>query len=62
MEMPSTLEGAEAALKKHEDFMTMMDASEDKIVGVEEAGRRLISDGNVNTQRILERVNSLDDR
>lgn len=61
-EMPATLEGAEAAIKKQEDFMTTMDANEDKINGVVEAGRRLASDGNVNAERIQEKVSSIDDR
>ncbi len=61
-EMPTTLEGAEAAIKKQEDFMTTMDANEDKINGVVEAGRRLASDGNINAERIQERVTSIDDR
>lgn len=60
--MPTTLEGAEAAIKKQEDFMTTMDANEDKINGVVEAGRRLASDGNINADRIQERVTSIDDR
>lgn len=60
--MPATLEGAEAAIKKQEDFMTTMDANEDKINGVVEAGRRLASDGNVNAERIQEKVSSIDDR
>ncbi|XP_068455690.1 spectrin beta chain, non-erythrocytic 1-like isoform X2 [Clinocottus analis] len=61
-EMPATLEGAEAAIKKQEDFMTTMDANEDKLNGVVEAGRRLASDGNINAERIQERVASVDDR
>uniref|UniRef100_A0AAQ6IQE6 Spectrin beta chain n=1 Tax=Anabas testudineus TaxID=64144 RepID=A0AAQ6IQE6_ANATE len=61
-EMPTTLEGAEAAIKKQEDFMTTMDANEDKINSVVEAGRRLASDGNINSDRIQERVASIDDR
>ncbi|KAI3352715.1 hypothetical protein L3Q82_020167 [Scortum barcoo] len=61
-EMPTTLEGAEAAIKKQEDFMTTMDANEDKINGVVEAGRRLANDGNINAERIQERVTSVDDR
>uniref|UniRef100_A0A4X1WCA4 Spectrin beta chain n=1 Tax=Sus scrofa TaxID=9823 RepID=A0A4X1WCA4_PIG len=44
-EMPTTLEGAEAAIKKQEDFMTTMDANEEKINAVVETGRRLVSDG-----------------
>lgn len=42
--------------------MTTMDANEDKINGVVEAGRRLASDGNVNAERIQEKVSSIDDR
>ncbi|XP_058495768.1 spectrin beta chain, non-erythrocytic 1-like isoform X2 [Solea solea] len=61
-EMPATLEGAEAAIKKQEDFMTTMDANEEKINGVVEAGRRLASDGNINADRIQERVASIDNR
>uniref|UniRef100_A0AAY4B1H6 Spectrin beta chain n=1 Tax=Denticeps clupeoides TaxID=299321 RepID=A0AAY4B1H6_9TELE len=61
-EMPTTLEGAEAAIKKQEDFMTTMDANEDKINSVVEAGRRLASDGNVNAEKIQERATSIDDR
>uniref|UniRef100_A0A8C2DNE4 Spectrin beta chain n=1 Tax=Cyprinus carpio TaxID=7962 RepID=A0A8C2DNE4_CYPCA len=61
-EMPTTLEGAEAAIKKQEDFMTTMDANEDKINSVVEAGRRLASDGNINADRIQERAASIDDR
>ncbi|KAK2824698.1 hypothetical protein Q5P01_021873 [Channa striata] len=61
-EMPTTLEGAEAAIKKQEDFMTTMDANEEKISSVVETGRRLVTDGNVNTERIQEKVDSIDQR
>uniref|UniRef100_A0A674DZJ1 Spectrin beta, non-erythrocytic 1 n=1 Tax=Salmo trutta TaxID=8032 RepID=A0A674DZJ1_SALTR len=61
-EMPTTLEGAEGAIKQQEDFMTTMDANEEKINGVVEAGRRLASDGNINADRIQERAMSIDDR
>lgn len=61
-EMPTTLEGAEAAIKKQEDFMTTMDANDDKINAVVETGRRLVSDGNINSDKIQEKVDSIDDR
>nr|XP_057921393.1 spectrin beta chain, non-erythrocytic 1-like isoform X1 [Doryrhamphus excisus] len=61
-EMPTTLDGAEAAIRKQEDFMTTMDANEDKINCVVETGRRLASHGNINAERIRERVTSVDDR
>ncbi|KAJ8387309.1 hypothetical protein AAFF_G00158050 [Aldrovandia affinis] len=61
-EMPTTLEAAEGAIKKQEDFMTTMDANEEKINAVVETGRRLVSDGNINAERIQEKVDSIDDR
>ncbi|XP_063047258.1 spectrin beta chain, non-erythrocytic 1-like isoform X3 [Engraulis encrasicolus] len=61
-EMPATLEAAEAAIKKQEDFMTTMDANEEKINAVVETGRRLVSDGNASADRIQEKVDSIDDR
>ena len=50
--MPDTLEAAEAAIKKQEDFMTTMDANEEKINAVVETGRRLVCDGNISADRI----------
>ncbi|XP_061823762.1 spectrin beta chain, non-erythrocytic 1 isoform X1 [Nerophis lumbriciformis] len=61
-EMPTTLEGAQAAIKKQEDFMTTMDANEEKISGVVDTGRRLVTDGNINTERIQDKVDSIDQR
>uniref|UniRef100_A0A3B3UXJ7 Uncharacterized protein n=1 Tax=Poecilia latipinna TaxID=48699 RepID=A0A3B3UXJ7_9TELE len=53
-ELPTTLQGAEGAIKKQEDFMTTMDANEEKINGVVEAGRRLAGDGNINADLFVE--------
>ncbi|XP_038847904.1 spectrin beta chain, non-erythrocytic 1-like [Salvelinus namaycush] len=61
-EMPTTLEGAEGAIKKQEDFMTTMDANEEKINAVVDTGRRLVSDKNINADRIQEKVDSIDER
>nr|XP_046186100.1 spectrin beta chain, non-erythrocytic 1-like isoform X1 [Oncorhynchus gorbuscha] len=61
-EMATTLEGAEVAIKQQEDFMTTMDANEEKINSVVEAGRRLATDGNINADRIQERAASIDNR
>lgn len=60
--MPATLEGAEGAIKKQEDFMTTMDANEEKINGVVETGRRLVSEGNISAERIQEKVVSIEER
>ncbi|KAK1882771.1 Spectrin beta chain non-erythrocytic 1 [Dissostichus eleginoides] len=47
-EMPTSLQGAEEAIKKHEDFLTTTEASEEKIHGVGEAGRHLKNKENAN--------------
>ncbi|XP_031712808.1 spectrin family protein isoform X2 [Anarrhichthys ocellatus] len=61
-EMPTSLQGAEEAIKKHEDFLTTTEASEEKITGVVEAGRRLINDSNANSDKIQEKVDSIQER
>ncbi|XP_054482562.1 spectrin family protein isoform X3 [Anoplopoma fimbria] len=61
-EMPTSLQGAEGAIKKHEDFLTTTEASEEKITGVVEAGRRLINDSNANADKIQEKVDSIQER
>lgn len=61
-EMPTSLQGAEEAIKKYEDFLTTTEASEEKITGVVDAGRRLINDGNANSDKIQEKVDSIQER
>uniref|UniRef100_A0A673HMK3 Spectrin beta chain n=1 Tax=Sinocyclocheilus rhinocerous TaxID=307959 RepID=A0A673HMK3_9TELE len=61
-EMPSSLQGAVEAIKKHEDFLTTMEANEEKINGVVESGRRLISDGNTYADKIQEKTDSIQER
>ncbi|KAM4545596.1 spectrin family protein isoform 1-T1 [Odontesthes bonariensis] len=61
-EMPTSLQAAEEAIKKHEDFLTTTEASEEKITGVVEAGRRLINDSNANSDKIQEKVDSIQER
>uniref|UniRef100_A0A4W6CE88 Spectrin beta chain n=1 Tax=Lates calcarifer TaxID=8187 RepID=A0A4W6CE88_LATCA len=61
-EMPTSLQGAEEAIKKHEDFLTTTEASEEKITGVVEVGRRLINDSNANSDKIQEKVDSIQER
>ncbi|XP_029703766.1 spectrin family protein isoform X1 [Takifugu rubripes] len=61
-EMPTSLQGAEEAIKKHEDFLTTTEASEEKITGVVESGRRLINDSNANSDKIQEKVDSIQER
>uniref|UniRef100_A0A3Q2GIH4 Spectrin beta chain n=1 Tax=Cyprinodon variegatus TaxID=28743 RepID=A0A3Q2GIH4_CYPVA len=61
-EMPTNFQAAEEAIKKHEDFLTTTEASEEKITGVVEAGQRLINDSNANADKIQEKVDSIQER
>ncbi|XP_061089747.1 spectrin beta chain, non-erythrocytic 1-like isoform X2 [Conger conger] len=61
-EMPNSLQAAEAAIKKHEDFLTTMEASEDKILGVVETGRRLVNENNANADKVQEKADSIQER
>ncbi|XP_075425832.1 spectrin beta chain, non-erythrocytic 2 isoform X1 [Ascaphus truei] len=61
-DMPGTLQAAEAAIKRHEDFMTTMDANEEKILGLVESGKKLVQEQNVHAEKIQEKVTSIDAR
>ncbi|XP_039222171.1 spectrin beta chain, non-erythrocytic 2 isoform X1 [Crotalus tigris] len=60
--MPSSLQAAEAAIKKHEDFMTTMEANGEKIKGLVDSGRKLILEDSLHSDKIQEKVNSIDSR
>ncbi|KAA0711356.1 Spectrin beta chain, non-erythrocytic 1 [Triplophysa tibetana] len=57
-----TLDGAEKTLKKHEDFVTTMNANEDKILGTMETGQRLVDCGNLYSGRVKDKIGSIEDR
>ncbi|XP_030641796.1 spectrin beta chain, erythrocytic [Chanos chanos] len=62
LDQPDTLDGAEKALKKHEDFVSTMDANEEKIVNSLESGQRLIDSGNLYSGRVKDKMGSIQDR
>lgn len=61
-EMPGTLQAADVAIKKLEDFMSTMDANEERIRGLLEAGRQLVSKGNIHAEKIQEKADSIEKR
>ncbi|KAM8928615.1 spectrin beta chain, non-erythrocytic 2 isoform 4-T4 [Lycaon pictus] len=61
-EMPGTLQAADAAIKKLEDFMSTMDANGERIRGLLEAGRQLVSEGNIHAEKIQEKADSIERR
>ncbi|XP_056101531.1 spectrin beta chain, erythrocytic isoform X2 [Rhinichthys klamathensis goyatoka] len=62
LDKPDTLDGAEKALKKHEDFVTTMDANEEKILSTLENGQRLVDSGNLYSGRVKDKMGSIEDR
>uniref|UniRef100_A0ABI8ASJ2 Spectrin beta chain n=1 Tax=Felis catus TaxID=9685 RepID=A0ABI8ASJ2_FELCA len=61
-EMPGTLQAADATIKKLEDFMSTMDANGERIRGLLEAGRQLVSEGNIHAEKIQEKADSIERR
>uniref|UniRef100_A0A671MDG5 Spectrin beta chain n=1 Tax=Sinocyclocheilus anshuiensis TaxID=1608454 RepID=A0A671MDG5_9TELE len=62
IDKPDTLDGAEMALKKYEDFVTTMDANEEKILSTPETGQRLVDSGNLYSERVKDKICSIEDR
>uniref|UniRef100_A0A7N8Y910 Spectrin beta chain n=1 Tax=Mastacembelus armatus TaxID=205130 RepID=A0A7N8Y910_9TELE len=62
VELPTTVETVEAAIKKHKDFTTTMELNLHRIKAVIEAGESLISQNNIYSERIRERIDTLANR
>ncbi|XP_061698735.1 spectrin beta chain, erythrocytic [Syngnathoides biaculeatus] len=62
VDLPDTLAGAEQALKKHEDFVSTMDANEDKIDGALQGGKRLVDGENLYAGKVQDKMESIGDR
>uniref|UniRef100_A0A8C9W713 Spectrin beta chain n=1 Tax=Scleropages formosus TaxID=113540 RepID=A0A8C9W713_SCLFO len=56
VELPTTVETVEAAIKKHKDFTTTMELNLHRIKAVIEAGESLMGQGNIYSERIKERI------
>uniref|UniRef100_A0A8C9YNQ7 Spectrin beta chain n=1 Tax=Sander lucioperca TaxID=283035 RepID=A0A8C9YNQ7_SANLU len=62
VELPTTVETVEASIKKHKDFTTTMELNLHRIKAVIEAGESLISQSNIYSDRIKERIDTLANR
>ncbi|XP_076013659.1 spectrin beta chain, erythrocytic [Genypterus blacodes] len=62
VEKPDTLAGAEQALKKHEDFVSTMEANEDKIDGALQEGQRLVDGNNLYAGNVQQKMDAIRDR
>ncbi|KAM9707495.1 spectrin beta chain, erythrocytic isoform 1-T1 [Menidia menidia] len=62
IDKPDTLDGAEKALRKHEDFVSTMEANEDKIDGALNGGQRLVDSNNLYSGKVQDKMDSIKDR
>ncbi|XP_037652637.1 spectrin beta chain, erythrocytic isoform X2 [Sebastes umbrosus] len=62
IDKPDNLAGAEKALKKHEDFLSTMEANEDKIDGALQGGQRLVDSDNLYSGKVQDKMDSIRDR
>lgn len=62
LDRPDTLDGAEKALKKHEDFVNTMAANEEKIISTLDSGQRLVDSGNLYSPKVKDKMDSIQDR
>uniref|UniRef100_A0A8C9SYX2 Spectrin beta chain n=1 Tax=Scleropages formosus TaxID=113540 RepID=A0A8C9SYX2_SCLFO len=62
VELPTTVETVEAAIKKHKDFTTTMELNLHRIKAVIEAGESLMGQGNIYSERIKERIETNQNR
>ncbi|KAM3853784.1 spectrin beta chain, erythrocytic isoform 3-T3 [Vipera latastei] len=61
-EPPDTLEASEAVVRKFEDFLANMAANEEKVTGLIETGSKLAADGNIYSDKIMEKVQLIQER
>ncbi|XP_065158343.1 spectrin beta chain isoform X2 [Atheta coriaria] len=61
-EIPTSLEQAENLLKRHEAFLTTMEANDDKINGVLQFSRRLAEDKHFAADKIGKRTDAIEER
>ncbi|XP_072425255.1 spectrin beta chain, non-erythrocytic 1-like isoform X1 [Chiloscyllium punctatum] len=62
VEMPKTLETAEDVIKKHEGFVTTMDANREKIIGTINEGEKLINEDNNFKVKVVDKIQAIKER
>lgn len=61
-EVPHSVEQAESLIRKHEAFITTMDANDEKINNVISLGRELVGNNNYAADKIQQKADSLEER
>ncbi|NXT27258.1 SPTB1 protein, partial [Syrrhaptes paradoxus] len=62
LELPATLEGSTAALRRFQDFRAGVESSADKVPEVVASGTKLVAEGNIFAEKIAEKCQALQER
>ncbi|XP_032261196.1 spectrin beta chain, erythrocytic [Phoca vitulina] len=62
LEPPDSLEAAEVGIRKFEDFLVSMENNQDKVLSPVDSGNKLIAEENLYSDKILEKVQLIEDR
>ncbi|NWW79539.1 SPTB2 protein, partial [Climacteris rufus] len=61
-EMPGTVPGAEAAVRRLEEFLAALDTGAERVQALTDTGRKLLDEGGVHTEKVRETVESVESR
>ncbi|NXV23649.1 SPTB1 protein, partial [Cepphus grylle] len=62
LELPATLEGSAAALRRFQEFRAGMESSAEKVPEVVAGGTKLVAEGNIFAEKITEKCQALQER
>ncbi|KFU90034.1 Spectrin beta chain, erythrocyte, partial [Chaetura pelagica] len=62
LELPATLEGSAAALRRFQDFPASLESSAEKVPQVVANGTKLVAEGNIFSEKIAEKCQALQER
>lgn len=62
LELPASLEGSAAALRRFQDFRTSLESSTEKVPEVVASGTKLVAEGNIFSEKITEKCQALQER
>ncbi|NXH75469.1 SPTB1 protein, partial [Hydrobates tethys] len=62
LELPTTLEGSAAALRRFQDFRAGMESSAEKVPEAVAGGTKLVAEGNIFAEKITEKCQALQER
>lgn len=61
-EMPGTVPGAEAAVRRLEEFLGALDTGTERVRALTDTGRKLLDEGGVHAEKVRETVESVESR